>query len=91
MKINPFALATLALVAGAWLSSEAKAETLFESGAKWRYYKGNDHPSGGDLEWTETDFDARDWPSGASPIRYGAGSGKCFCDIRVRVFEMVSR
>ena len=40
MKINPFALATLVVLAGAWFGSEAKAETLFESGAKWSYYKG---------------------------------------------------
>ncbi|MBL4640795.1 MAG: lamin tail domain-containing protein, partial [Verrucomicrobiales bacterium] len=44
-------------------------------GAKWSYYKGNDHPSGGDLEWTEPEFDDSDWPSGASPIRYGDGNG----------------
>ena len=27
------------------------------------------------LEWTESDFDDSDWPSGASPIRYGDGNG----------------
>ena len=47
----------------------------FARGAKWSYYKGNDHPSGGDLEWAEPDFDDSDWPSGASPIRYGDGNG----------------
>ncbi|GIT12804.1 MAG: hypothetical protein CM1200mP34_2100 [Verrucomicrobiales bacterium] len=57
----------------------ARAETLFESGAKWSYYKGNDHPSGGDLEWTEPDFDDSDWPSGDTPIRYGNGNGGRCC------------
>ena len=75
MRLKPFALTALALVAAAGLSREGNAETLFESGAKWSYYKGNDHPSGGDLEWTESDFDDSDWPSGASPIRYGDGNG----------------
>ena len=75
MKINPFSVAALALVAGVWFGSEANAGTLFARGAKWSYYKGNDHPSGGDLEWTEPNFDDSDWPSGASPIRYGDGNG----------------
>ncbi|MCH2383339.1 MAG: lamin tail domain-containing protein, partial [Pedosphaera sp.] len=75
MKINPFALATLVVLAGAWFGNVVKAETLIESGAKWSYYKGNDHPSGGDLEWTDPDFDDSDWPSGATPIRYGDGNG----------------
>ena len=75
MKLKPFSMATLVLVAGAWLASEVNAATLFSRGAKWSYYKGNDHPSGGDLEWTEPDFDDSDWPSGASPIRYGDGNG----------------
>ena len=75
MKLKPFSTATLVLVAGAWLASEANAATLFSRGAKWSYYKGNDHPSGGDLEWTEPEFDDSDWPSGASPIRYGDGNG----------------
>ena len=75
MKLKPFSTATLILVAGAWLASEVNAATLFSRGAKWSYYKGNDHPSGGDLEWTEPDFDDSDWPSGASPIRYGDGNG----------------
>ena len=75
MKINPFALAALALVAGAVLGSGLRAETLFESGAKWLYYKGNNHPSGGDLEWTGQAFDDSAWPSGDTPIRYGDGNG----------------
>ena len=45
MRFTLFALAVLVFVACAG----ALAETLFESGAKWSYYKGNDHPSGGDL------------------------------------------
>ena len=75
MKLKSITAATLLFLAGAWLASEANADTLFESGAKWSYYKGNDHPSGGDLEWAEPDFDDSDWPSGASPIRYGDGNG----------------
>ncbi|MBT5310131.1 MAG: hypothetical protein HOL38_01005, partial [Verrucomicrobia bacterium] len=75
MKLKSITVATLLFLAGAWLASEANADTLFESGAKWSYYKGNDHPSGGDLEWAEPDFDDSDWPSGASPIRYGDGNG----------------
>ena len=75
MKINPFVLVALAFLAGVWFGSKANAGTLFARGAKWSYYKGNDHPSGGDLEWTEPDFDDSDWPSGASPIRYGDGNG----------------
>ena len=71
MRFTLFALAALVAVGCAG----ARAETLFEIGAKWSYYKGNDHPSGGDLEWTEADFDDSDWPSGASPIRYGDGNG----------------
>ena len=71
MRFTLFALAALVFVACAG----ARAETLFESGAKWSYYKGNDHPSGGDLEWTEPDFDDSDWPSGDTPIRYGDGNG----------------
>ena len=75
MKLQPFLTATLILAAGAWSASEVNAATLFSRGATWNYYKGNDHPSGGDLEWTESDFDDSDWPSGASPIRYGDGNG----------------
>ena len=75
MRLKPFAVTALALVAAAGLGREGNAETLFESGAKWSYYKGNDHPSGGDLEWTEPDFDDSDWPSGDTPIRYGDGNG----------------
>ena len=75
MKLKPFSAVTLVLVASAWLASMANAATLFSRGVKWSYYKGNDHPSGGDLEWTESDFDDSDWPSGASPIRYGDGNG----------------
>ena len=75
MKLKPFLTATLILGAGAWLASEVNAATLFSRGATWNYYKGNDHPSGGDLEWTESDFDDSAWPSGASPIRYGDGNG----------------
>ena len=75
MKLHPFLTATLILAAGAWLASDVNAATLFSRGATWNYYKGNDHPSGGDLEWTESDFDDSDWPSGASPIRYGDGNG----------------
>ena len=63
MRFTLFALAVLVFVACAG----ARAETLFESGAKWSYYKGNEHPSGGDLEWTEPDFDDSDWPSGDTP------------------------
>ncbi|MEE2948104.1 MAG: lamin tail domain-containing protein, partial [Verrucomicrobiota bacterium] len=74
MRIKPFALAVLAALV-AVVSGGARAETLFESGAKWLYYKGNDHPSGGDLEWAEPDFDDSDWPSGDTPIRYGDGNG----------------
>ena len=71
MRFTLFALAVLVFVACAG----ARAETLFESGAKWSYYKGNEHPSGGDLEWTEPDFDDSDWLSGDTPIRYGDGNG----------------
>ena len=75
MKLHPFLTATLILAAGAWLASDVNAATLFSRGVTWNYYKGNDHPSGGDLEWTESDFDDSDWPSGATPIRYGDGNG----------------
>ncbi|MED5382316.1 MAG: hypothetical protein VYC47_07065, partial [Verrucomicrobiota bacterium] len=75
MRLKPFALTALALVAAAGFGREGNAETLFESGAKWSYYRGNDHPSGGDLEWAEPDFDDSDWPSGDTPIRYGDGNG----------------
>ena len=51
------------------------AGEIFSRGSKWNYYKGNDHPSGGDLEWTEVDFDESDWLNGKSPFRYGDGSG----------------
>ncbi len=69
--MKPFVLAALVAVG----CVGARAETLFEIGAKWRYYKGNDHPSGGDLEWAESDYDDSDWPSGDTPIRYGDGDG----------------
>ncbi len=53
----------------------AYASEIFSRGSKWNYYKGNDHPSGGDLEWTELEFDDSDWLNGKSPFRYGDGSG----------------
>ena len=53
----------------------AYAGKIFSRGSKWNYYKGNDHPSGGDLEWTEVEFDDSDWLNGKSPFRYGDGSG----------------
>ena len=53
----------------------AYASEIFSQGSKWNYYKGNDHPSGGDLEWTELEFDDSDWLNGKSPFRYGDGSG----------------
>ena len=68
-------LCAMLLVVGDWLANEANGATLIARGAKWNYYKGNDHPSGGDLEWTEPNFDDSDWPSGDSPIRYGDGNG----------------
>ena len=75
MKRQLFVLATLACVVGAGFVHSAHAGTIFKRGAKWNYYKGNDHPSGGDLEWTEAEFDDSDWENGPSPFRYGDGSG----------------
>ena len=56
---------------GAGFVHSAHAGTIFKRGANWNYYKGNDHPSGGDLEWTEAEFDDSDWENGPSPFRYG--------------------
>ena len=75
MKRQLFVLATLACVVGAGFVHSAHAGTIFKRGANWNYYKGNDHPSGGDLEWTEAEFDDSDWENGPSPFRYGDGSG----------------
>ena len=75
MKRRFFVLATLACLVSAGFVHSAKAGTIFARGAKWHYHKGNDHPSGGDLEWTEAEFEIDDWDEGPSPFRYGDGSG----------------
>ena len=81
MRLRSFTLVSLVFLACIGL----QAETLFESGANWLYYKGNDHPSGGDLEWTEAGFDDSDWQSGDTPIRYGDGiGGTVLTDMRNR-------
>ena len=48
MKRQLFVLVTLACVVGAGFVHSAHAGTIFKRGANWNYYKGNDHPSGGD-------------------------------------------
>ena len=75
MKSQFTALLVLFFLVSAGLFQSAYSGKIFSRGSKWSYYKGNDHPSGGDLEWTELEFDDSDWLNGSSPFRYGDGNG----------------
>ena len=43
---------------------------LVAEGDVWRYFKGTADPSGGDLSWTEPDFDDSSWQTGPSGFGY---------------------
>ena len=75
MKRQFTVLLIFLFLAGTGFLQSIHADKIFSRGSKWNYYKGNDHPSGGDLEWAEAEFDDSDWLNGKSPFRYGDGSG----------------
>ncbi|NMD36816.1 MAG: hypothetical protein GYA73_13100, partial [Planctomycetes bacterium] len=43
---------------------------LIAQGDLWRYFKGTENPSGGDLSWTALDFDDSEWLEGPSGFGY---------------------
>ena len=75
MKRQFIVLLIFLFLIGTGFLQSIHAAKIFSRDSKWNYYKGNDHPSGGDLEWTEAGFDDSDWLNGNSPFRYGDGSG----------------
>ncbi len=52
---------------------EVSSPKLVAAGMLWRYFKGTEDPSGGDLLWTAAGFDDSTWPEGASGFGYGDG------------------
>lgn len=50
--------------------AEAGEPTLVARGDLWRYFKGTEDPSGGDLGWTAVEFDDASWLEGPSGFGY---------------------
>jgi hypothetical protein len=45
--------------------------SLVPRGASWRFFPGTREPPGRPLQWTELDYDDREWKQGGGPIGYG--------------------
>ncbi len=50
--------------------AEAGEPRLVARGEQWRYFKGTEDPSGGDLGWTAVEFDDAGWLEGPSGFGY---------------------
>ncbi|MEM7261901.1 MAG: lamin tail domain-containing protein [Planctomycetota bacterium] len=53
---------------------------LIRPGDEWAFWPGSSDPSGGDLEWTEIDFDDSKWATGPSGFGYGDGDDATVID-----------
>ncbi|MEZ5304697.1 MAG: hypothetical protein R3F11_29235 [Verrucomicrobiales bacterium] len=52
----------------AWSGGIGDADPIIGFGSEWRFSAGHQRPPGG---WTQPEFAAADWESGAAPIGYG--------------------
>jgi hypothetical protein len=69
-------------------ASSGSGQRVIAAGEAWAYFKGEEEPPGGSLEWTDLAYPDEDWLEGPSGFGYGDGDDATVLDdMRDRIFN----